>query len=86
VEKGVQSGPSAQLSGVQTARSGGGYAASDQVDLLPVNQSILKMRFLVKWPLGKGEDFTMKKSKFTEQQIAFFLASIVVISSLRPMV
>ncbi len=30
MEKGVQSGPTAQLSGVQAARSGGGYAASDQ--------------------------------------------------------
>jgi putative transposase len=31
------------------------------------------MRFLVKRPLGQGEDFAMKKSKFTEQQIAFAL-------------
>ena len=43
------------------------------MDLLPLNWSTQRVRFLAKSDILGREDFAMKRSKFTEEQIAFAL-------------
>lgn len=43
------------------------------MDLLPLNWSTQRVRFLAKLDILGREDFAMKKTKFTEEQIAFAL-------------